>query len=93
MSDLPSRALKLLIVGSMCSLFLSQNTHYIYVNYTNYSLRDNQTSKSTFSQVSVALTHDDYVSLSNRNLIEGGKIYPQFRSFYLPYLDNNYNRE
>ena len=92
MSDLPSRALKLLIVGSMCSLFLSQNTHYIYVNYTNYSLRDNQTSKSTFSQVSVALTHDDYVSLSNRNLIEGGKIYPQFRNFYFPYLDKNYNR-
>jgi hypothetical protein len=93
MSDLPSRALKLLIMGSMCSLFLSQNIHYIYVNYTNYSLRDNQTSKYNSTQVSVALTHDDYVSLSNRNLIEGGKIYPQFRNFYLPYLDKNYNRE
>lgn len=93
MTNLPSRALKLLIMCSMCFLFLSQNIHYIYVNYTNYSLRDNQTSKSTFSQVSIALTHDDYVSLSNRNLIEGGKIYPQFRNFYLPYLDQNYNRE
>ena len=93
MTNLPSRALKLLIMGSMCSLFLSQNIYYIYVNYTNYSLRDNQTSKYNFTQVSVALTHDDYVSLSNRNLIEGGKIYPQFRNFYLPYLDRNYNRE
>jgi hypothetical protein len=93
MTNLPSRALKLLIMGSMCSLFLSQNIYYIYVNYTNYSLRDNQTSKYNSTQVSVALTHDDYVSLSNRNLIEGGKIYPQFRNFYLPYLDRNYNRE
>jgi hypothetical protein len=93
MSKLPSRGVNLLIMGSICSLFLSQNIHYIYINYTNYSLRDNQSSKYNYPRVSVALTHDDYVSLGNRNLIEGGKIYPQFRNFYLPYLDKNYNRE
>jgi hypothetical protein len=63
------------------------------MNLSNYNIKS-QIDKSLILKDHLSPTNiDDFIELSNINLSLGGSIYPQFRNFYLPYIEKENSSE
>jgi hypothetical protein len=91
--DRNSLILKKMTVLCIVFLFVFQNMYYIHMNLSNYNIKS-QIDKSLILKDHLSPTNiDDFIELSNVNLSLGGSIYPQFRNFYLPYIEKENSSE
>jgi hypothetical protein len=91
--DRSSFILKRMTVSCIILLVIFQNMYYIHMNLSNYNIKSQIDKSLILKDYSSPNNIDDFIELSNINLTLGGSIYPQFRNFYLPYIEKKNTSE